>query len=58
MKASAQTITKHDRALARLVHAASCQRERTKAGAELRAMSERYSLKGLKVRTLIAEGRH
>ncbi len=58
MKASAQTITKHDRALARLVPAASCQRERTKAAAELRAMSERYSLKGLNVRTLINESRY
>lgn len=52
------TITKHDKPVARLVPAsASRQQERTKAGAELRAMSKRYSLKGLSVRDLIAEGR-
>jgi len=52
------TITKHDRPVARLVPAsASGQKERTKAAAELRAMSKRYSLKGLSVRELIVEGR-
>jgi prevent-host-death family protein len=52
------TITKHDRPVAKLVPArAAGQRERTKAAAELRAMSERYSLKGLSVRALIDEGR-
>jgi prevent-host-death family protein len=52
------TITKHDRPVARLVPAAaSGQKERKKAAAELRAMSERYSLKGLSVRALIDEGR-
>ena len=52
------TITKHDRPVARLVSAsASGQHERKKAAAELRAMSERYSLKGLSVRALIDEGR-
>ncbi len=58
MKASAHTVTKHGRSGARLVPAASRPRERTKGAVELHAMSERYSLKGLKVRTLIAEGRH
>ena len=52
------TITKHDRPVARLVPAqASGLKERQKAAAELRIMSERYSLKGLSVRNLIAEGR-
>lgn len=52
------TITKHDRPVARLVPAASSAKaQRKKAAAELRAMSERYSLKGLAVRALIDEGR-
>ncbi len=52
------TITKHDRPVARLVPAFSQTRNRRKkAAAELRAMSERYSLKGLSVRALIDEGR-
>ena len=52
------TITKHDRPVARLVPAqASGLKARRKAAAELRIMSERYSLKGLSVRNLIAEGR-
>ena len=52
------TITNHDRPVAWLVPAsASRRKERTKAAAELRAMSERYSLKGLSVRDLMAEGR-
>lgn len=54
------TITKHDRPVARLIPAvaqAQAQAQRKKAAAELRAMSERYSLKGLSVRALIDEGR-
>jgi prevent-host-death family protein len=52
------TITKHDRPVARLVPAATPGlKERKKAAAELRVMSERYSLKGLSVRALIDEGR-
>lgn len=52
------TITKHDRPVARLVPATTTgQKERTKAAAELRAMSTRYSLKGLSPRALIDEGR-
>ena len=52
------TITKHDRPVARLVPAVSRARDRRKkATAELRALRERYSLKGLSVRSLIDEGR-
>ena len=52
------TITKHDRPVARLIPAVSpVKDQRRKAAAELRAMSARYSLKGLSVRTLIDEGR-
>lgn len=52
------TITKHDRPVARLVPAvAQTKDQRKKATAELRAMSQRYSLKGLSVRTLIDAGR-
>ncbi len=52
------TITRHDRPVARLIPAASPTRvRRKKAAAELRAMSERYSLTGLVVRALIEEGR-
>lgn len=57
-RGAAFTITKHDRPVARLVPAAEpALKERKKAAAELRAMSERYSLKGLSVRALIDEGR-
>ena len=52
------TITKHDRPVARLVPAVSQAGDRRKkATAELRALRERYSLKGLSVRSLIDEGR-
>lgn len=52
------TITKHDKPVARLVPAAETTRAaRLKATAELRALSKRYSLKGLSVRALIDEGR-
>jgi len=52
------TITKHDRPVARLVPARSQAKDRRKkATAELRALRKRYSLKGLSVRALIAEGR-
>jgi prevent-host-death family protein len=52
------TITKHNRPVARLVPAVSQARDRRKkATAELRALRERYSLKGLSVRSLIDEGR-
>ncbi len=52
------TITKHDRPIARLIPAASPTKElRKKAAGQLRAMSGRYSLRGLSVRALIDEGR-
>ena len=52
------TITKHDRPVARLVPALPQTKDRRKkATAELRAVRERYSLKGLSVRSLIDEGR-
>ena len=52
------TITKHDRPVARLVPASAAgARERKKAAAELRAMSQRYSLKGFSARELIEAGR-
>ena len=52
------TITKHDRPVARLVPALPQTKDRRKkATAELRALRERYSLKGLSVRSLIDEGR-
>lgn len=52
------TIMKHDRPVARLVPAVTqAKAQRKKAAAELRAMSTRYSLKGLSVRTLIDEDR-
>ena len=52
------TITKHDRAVARLVPAFSRDKdERKKLTVELRAMRERYSLKGVSVRSLMDEGR-
>ncbi len=52
------TITKHNRPVARLVPAvAQTKDRRKKATAELRALSQRYSLKGLSVRTLIDAGR-
>jgi prevent-host-death family protein len=52
------TITKHDRPVARLVPALPQARDRRrKATAEVRALRERYSLKGLSVRSLIVQGR-
>jgi prevent-host-death family protein len=52
------TITKHDRPVARLVPAVSqVGKRRKKATAELRALREGYSLKGISVRSLIDEGR-
>jgi prevent-host-death family protein len=52
------TITKHDRPVARLVPAVPQVKDRRrKATAELRALREAYSLKGLSVRSLIDEGR-
>jgi prevent-host-death family protein len=52
------TITKHDRPVARLVPAFSQTKDRRrKATADLRALRERYSLKGLSVRSLIDQGR-
>ncbi len=52
------TITKHDRAVARLVPAVSQTNDRRKrATAELRALRGRYGLKGLSVRALIEQGR-
>ena len=52
------TITKHDRPVARLVPALPQARDRRrKATAEVRALRERYSLKGLSVRALIDQGR-
>lgn len=51
-------ITKHDRPVAKLVPmSAPGADERKKTTAELRALSKRYSLKGLSVRDLIDEGR-
>jgi prevent-host-death family protein len=52
------TITKHDRPVARLVPAVSpVKGRRKKAAAELRALRDRYSLKGVSVRALIDDGR-
>ena len=52
------TITKHNRPVARLVPAvATGAVERKQATANLRAWRQRYSLKGLSVRELIAAGR-
>ena len=51
-------ITKHDRPVAKLVPMSAPEAaERKKTTAELRALSKRYSLKGLSVRELIDEGR-
>jgi len=51
-------ITKHDRPVAKLVPvSAPAEAERKKTTMELRALSKRYSLKGLSVRELIDEGR-
>ncbi|MBN2575735.1 MAG: type II toxin-antitoxin system prevent-host-death family antitoxin [Deltaproteobacteria bacterium] len=51
-------ITKHDRPVAKLVPASvPVKAERKKTTMELRALSRRYSLKGLSVRGLINEGR-
>jgi prevent-host-death family protein len=52
------TITKHDRPVARLVPAVSLVKgRRKKAAADLRALRDRYSLKGVSVRALIDDGR-
>ncbi|MGA2015662.1 MAG: type II toxin-antitoxin system prevent-host-death family antitoxin [Opitutaceae bacterium] len=52
------TITKHDRAVARLVPAVSRTNDKRKrATAELRVLRGRYRLKGLSVRALIEQGR-
>jgi prevent-host-death family protein len=51
-------ITKHDRPVAKLVPvSAPVRAERRKTTTELRALSKRYSLKGLTLRELIDEGR-
>jgi prevent-host-death family protein len=51
-------ITKHDRPVAKLVPvSAPLEAERKKTSMELRALSKRYSLKGLSVRELIDKGR-
>ncbi len=51
-------ITKHDRPVAKLVPvSASLDAERQRATIELRALSKRYSLKGLSLRKLVEEGR-
>ena len=51
------TITKHDRPVARLVPAVAQTKDQRKTPTtELRAMSQRYNLKGLSVRTLIDAG--
>ena len=51
-------ITKHNRPVAKLVPASACADvERKRTTAELRALSRRYSLKGLSLRKLIEEGR-
>lgn len=51
-------ITKHDRPVARLVPASmSAGGERKKATKDLRALSKKYSLKGLSLHALIDEGR-
>lgn len=52
------TITKRDRPVARLVPAVSLVKgRRKKAATELRALRDRYSLKGISVRALIDDGR-
>jgi prevent-host-death family protein len=51
-------ITKHDRPVARLVPmSSSAKTDRKRTTTELRALSKRYSLKGLSLRELIDEGR-
>ena len=51
------TITKHARPVARLVPAVSLVKgRRKKAATELRALRDRYSLKGVSVRALIDDG--
>ncbi len=51
-------ITKHDRPVARLVAASlPTGDERMRTTADLRALSKKYTLKGLSARELIAEGR-
>ncbi len=52
------TITKHDRAVAKIVPVSDDRASaRLRATADLRALRERYSLAGLSVRELIAKGR-
>lgn len=52
------TITKHDKPVARLVAAtANDEPARATATARLRALQKQYSLVGLSVKDLIAEGR-
>ena len=52
------TITKRNRPIARLVPAAtSSVKERRKAVAALAAMRRRYSLRGVSIKELVAEGR-
>lgn len=52
------TITKRDRPVARLVPATgNTARDLKKAVTELRALSQRYSLEGISVRSLMDEGR-
>ena len=51
-------ITKHDRPVAKLVPMSSpAKADRKRTTTELRALSKRYSLKGLSLRELIDEGR-
>jgi prevent-host-death family protein len=51
-------ITKHDHPVAKLVPvSSSVAGERKRTTDDLRALSKRYSLKGLSPRKLIAEGR-
>ena len=51
-------ITKHDRPVAKLVPMSSpAKADRKRTTTELRALSNRYSLKGLSLRELIDEGR-
>jgi len=52
------TITKHDRPVAKIVPISDDQAaSRLRATAELRALREHYSLAGLSIRELVAEGR-
>jgi prevent-host-death family protein len=52
------TITRHDRPVARIVPVSNDRKSaRLRATADLRALREHYSLAGLSVRELIADGR-